>query len=310
MARTIAEIKAEIGAAYVSHETVRSAYGLDENASFDKVFSPISVESILFYVVAASIWVLEQLFDRHTAEVERRIEDLRPHTLRWYVSMALGYMQNCQLVQTDGVVSADYYDTTRLSEGDIATKKIIKYAVATETNTQVVIKVAKAKADGRPEKLSSNEMEGFKYYLSQIKDAGVYITVVSADADKMNVELVVLYDPLVLNAEYVTEADKEQELRELIITDPNNGKEIIKETVQDVIARLPFNGEYRNSDLMAAVQAVEGVRVADISSVQVCSDGSDKYTDVIGYRRPTSGYYELENITIKGRAYKVIENDI
>ena len=150
MARTIAEIKAEIGAAYVSHETVRSAYGLDENASFDKVFSPISVESILFYVVAASIWALEQLFDRHTAEVERRIEELRPHTLRWYVSKALGYMHNYKLVQTDGVVSADYYDTTGLSEGDIAAKKIIKYAVATETNAQVIIKVAKAKADGRP----------------------------------------------------------------------------------------------------------------------------------------------------------------
>ena len=124
MARTIAEIKAEIGAAYVSHETVRSAYGLDENASFDKVFSPISVESVLFYVVASCIWVLEQLFDRHTAEVEQRIEALRPHTLRWYVSKTLEYMHNFKLVQTNGVVSADYYDTTGLSEGDIAAKKI------------------------------------------------------------------------------------------------------------------------------------------------------------------------------------------
>ena len=305
MARTIAEIKAEIGAAYVSHETVRSAYGLDENASFDKVFSPISVESILFYVVAASIWALEQLFDRHTAEVERRIEDLRPHTLRWYVSKALGYMHNYKLVQTDGVVSADYYDTTGLSEGDIAAKKIIKYAVATETNAQVIIKVAKAKADGRPTPLTKNEKAGLEYYLSQIKDAGVYIKVLSEAADKMNVELVVLYDPSVLNAEFIA-ADENQEYRQLIITDPNNGKEVIKEAVQEVIARLPFNGEYRNSDLMAAVQAIEGVEVADIAAVQVCSDG-ETYTDVVGCRRPYSGYYELNNIIIRGRAYKVAE---
>ena len=306
MARTIAEIKAEIGAAYVSHETVRSAYGLDENASFDKVFSPISVESILFYVVAASIWALEQLFDRHTAEVERRIEELRPHTLRWYVSKALGYMHNYKLVQTDGVVSADYYDTTGLSEGDIAAKKIIKYAVATENNTQVLIKVAKAKADGRPAPLTANEKAGFEYYLSQIKDAGVYIKVLSEAADKMNVELVVLYDPSVLNAEFTTGADDREEYRQLIITDPNNGKEVIKEAVQEVIARLPFNGEYRNSDLMAAVQAIEGVEVADIAAVQVCSDG-ETYTDVVGCRRPYSGYYELNNIIIRGRAYKVAE---
>lgn len=305
MARTIFEIKAEIGAAYISHETVRSAYGLDENASFDKVFSPISVESVLFYVVAASIWVLEQLFDRHTAEVEQRIESLRPHTLRWYVSKALEYMHNYKLVQTDGVVSADYYDTTGLSEGDIVAKKIIKYAVATESNTQVVIKVAKAKADGRPTPLTANEKAGLEYYLSQIKDAGVYIKVLSEAADKMNVELVVLYDPSVLNAEYVA-SDEDEEYRQLLITDPNSGNEIIKEAVQEVIARLPFNGEYRNADLMAAVQAVEGVEVADITSVQVCSDG-ETYTDVVGYRRPYSGYYELNNITIRGRAYKVAE---
>lgn len=305
MARTISEIKAEIGAAYISHETVRSAYGLDENASFDKVFSPISVESVLFYVVAASIWALEQLFDRHTAEVEQRIEDLRPHTLRWYVSKALGYMHNYKLVQTDGVVSADYYDTTGLSEGDIAAKKIVKYAVATESNTQVVIKVAKAKADGRPTPLTKNEKAGLEYYLSQIKDAGVYIKVLSEAADKMNVELVVLYDPSVLNAECIA-TDEDEEYRQLLITDPNSGKEVIKEAVQEVIARLPFNGEYRNSDLMAAVQAIEGVEVADIAAVQVCSDG-ETYTDVVGCRRPYSGYYELNNIIIRGRAYKVAE---
>ena len=124
MARTISEIKAEIGAAYISHETVRSAYGLDENASFDKVFSPISVESVLFYVVASCIWVLEQLFDRHKAEVEHRIEALRPHTLRWYVSKTLAYMHNYKLVQTNGVVAADYYDTTGMSESEIEAKKM------------------------------------------------------------------------------------------------------------------------------------------------------------------------------------------
>ena len=163
MARTIAEIKAEIASAYISHETVRSTYGLDESASFDKVFSPISVESVLFYVVASCVWVLEQLFDRHTAEVGQRIENLRPHTLRWYVSKTLAYMHNFKLVQTDGVVSADYYDTTGLSESEIEAKKIVKYAVATENNTEVVIKVAKANHEGSPVKLTDNEIKGLVY---------------------------------------------------------------------------------------------------------------------------------------------------
>ena len=305
MARTISEIKAEIGAAYISHETVRSTYGLDENASFDKVFSPISVESVLFYVVASCLWVLEQLFDRHTAEVEQRIENLRPHTLRWYVSKTLAYMHNYKLVQTDGVVSADYYDTTGLSESEIEAKKIIKYAVATEGDTSIFIKAAKVDEDGRPAPLAPDEKAGLEYYLSQVKDAGVAIKVLSEPADKMNVELVVLFDPSLLSAECLSDEDDEG-LCELRIADID-GNDIIAETIQNVIARLPFNGEYRNADLMAAVQAVEGVEVADIISVRVSSNGGDNYTDVVGCRRPYSGYYELNNVTIRGRAYKVAE---
>lgn len=307
MARSIDEIKAEIATAFISQEVVRSAYGLDDNATFDKAFSPISIESVLFYIVASCIWVLECLFDRHTAEVETRIEALRPHTLRWYVSKTLEYMHNGKFVLTDGVVAADYYDVSGLTETEIEKKRIVKYAVATESNTQVFIKVAKSSANGRPTQLTPNELSGLEYYLSQIKDAGVAIKVLNEPADKMNVELVVLYDPSVLTAEYLTPDDADEEIRELKVTSIDNDAEVITAAVQEVIARLPFNGEYRNSDLMAAVQAVKGVEVADIAVVEVCANGSENYTPVVGYRRPYSGYYELNRITIKGRAYKVAE---
>ncbi len=307
MARSIDEIKAEIATAFISQEVVRSAYGLDDNATFDKAFSPISIESVLFYIVASCIWVLECLFDRHTEEVETRIEALRPHTLRWYVSKTLEYMHNGKFVLTDGVVAADYYDVSGLTETEIEKKRIVKYAVATESNTQVFIKVAKSSANGRPTQLTPNELSGLEYYLSQIKDAGVAIKVLNEPADKMNVELVVLYDPSVLAAEYLSPEDADEEIRELKITSIDNDTEVITNAVQEVIARLPFNGEYRNSDLMAAVQAVKGVEVADIAVVEVCANGSENYTPVVGYRRPYSGYYELNRITIKGRAYKVAE---
>lgn len=307
MARSIAEIKAEIATAFISQEVVRSAYGLDDNATFDKAFSPISIESVLFYIVASCIWVLECLFDRHTEEVETRIEALRPHTLRWYVSKTLEYMHNGKFVLTDGVVAADYYDVSGLTETEIERKRIVKYAVATESNTQVFIKVAKSSANGRPMQLTPNELSGLEYYLSQIKDAGVAIKVLNEPADKMNVELVVLYDPSVLTAEYLTSDDADEEIRELKITSIDNDAEVITAAVQEVIARLLFNGEYRNSDLMAAVQAVKGVEVADIAVVEVCANGSENYTPVVGYRRPYSGYYELNRISIKGRAYKVAE---
>ena len=91
-----------------------------------------------------------------------------------------------------------------------------------------------------------------------------------------------LYNPSVLTAEYLTSDDADEEIRELKITSIDNYAEVITAAVQEVIARLPFNGEYRNSDLMAAVQAVKGVEVADIAVVEVCANGSENYTPVVG----------------------------
>lgn len=325
MARSISEIKAEIATAFISQEVVRSAYGLSDNATFDKVFSPASIESILFDVVASCIWVVESLFDRHKTEVETKIETLRPHTLRWYVSKTLAYMHGKSLkpVTVDGVVVADFYDTTDMPESDIEKAKVVKYAVATESNTQVIIKAARDK-NGRPERLSDEQLKGLSWYLSQIKDAGVSLRVISEDADQMNVELYVRYDPSVLQAEFLT--DKEDEyinngstfytandraagyhlLRLSPIDDVNT--DVLDDAVCEVITRLPFNGEYRNSDLLAAVQAINGIEVADICKVEVCAaSATGIYTPVVGYRRPYSGYYTLTSLVVKGKPYVVAE---
>ena len=308
MARSINEIKAEIASAFLAQDVVRSAYGLDDSATFDKAFSPVSIESILFYVVASCIWVVESLFDRHKSEVEEKIEALRPHTLRWYVAKTLDYMHNCKLVASDGIVVADHYDTTGMTESEIEKRKVVKYAVANEVDTLVYIKVAKNNANGRPTQLTANELAGLQYYLSQIKDAGVAIRVLNVPADQMNVELLVLYNPSILNAEYLSDEDAEQEYR-LIRLSPidDAGTDVIDNAVRGVISKLPFNGEYRNSDLMAAIQAVEGVEVADITSVEVSAGDGENFQPVQGYRRPYSGYYALNSLVVRGRTYKVAE---
>ena len=327
MARSINEIKAEIAAAFISQEVVRSAYGLDDNATFDKVFSPVSIESVLFYVVASCIWVVECLFDRHRDEVETQIEALRPHTLRWYVSKTLAYMHGKKpvpLPSVDGVAVADYYDTTGMTDKEITDKQIVKYAVASESNTQVLIKAASADGNGRPKKLAEDQLKGLAWYLSQIKDAGVSLRVISEDADQMNVELYVRYDPSVLHADYLTEKEDEciaNESTFFTATDRANGyhllrlspiddvnTDVLDNAVCDVITRLPFNGEYRNSDLLAAVQAIAGIEVADICKVEVCTaSATGIYTPVVGYRRPYSGYYELTSLIVKGKPYVIAE---
>lgn len=306
MARSIAEIKAQICETFISQDAIRTGYGLKDKQTFDKAFSPVSLENLMFYVVASCIWLLEKLFDRHREEVDARIDALRPHTLRWYVSKTLEYMRGKDLIMTDGVVVADYYDTSGMTEADIEKARVVKYAVATEDNTQVFIKVAAKANNGQPTPLQPEDLAGLKYYLSQIKDAGVAIKVLNEPADNMRVELVVLYDPAILTAETIGngQIDANGYTTIQLLRD---GKDVIAEAVSNVISKLPFNGEYRNSDLMAALQSVEGVRVADIVSVEAAAGGSEAYSRVVAYRRPYSGYYALKNLTVKGRAYQVAE---
>lgn len=288
MARTVEEIKKDMTAEFMKMEAVKSRYGLDGSKSFADCFSMASLENIIFYVFAVAVWALEKLFDLHRADVDARIEQLEPHTLRWYVSKAKAYMQGQKLV-TD----CDYYDTTNMSEQDIAAAKVVKYAVATESNTVVYIKVAR-EVDGNPAALTAGQLEGLTSYMNEIKDAGVSVQLRNEPADQMRISLLIYYDPT------------------LLIIDANgngsqNGKDPVRETTKQVIENLPFNGMFRKSDLMAALQALPCVEVADIKSVKVKPRNGAEWQTVEGYDRPYSGYYSIDALTVDYQPYNAIE---
>ena len=288
MARTVEEIKKDMTAEFMKMEAVKSRYGLDGSKSFADCFSMASLENIIFYVFAVAVWALEKLFDLHRADVDARIEQLEPHTLRWYVSKAKAYMQGQKLV-TD----CDYYDTEGMTEQDIAAAKVVKYAVATESNTVVYIKVAR-EVDGNPAALTAGQLEGLTSYMNEIKDAGVSVQLRNEPADQMRISLLIYYDPT------------------LLIIDANgngsqNGKDPVRETTKQVIENLPFNGMFRKSDLMAALQALPCVEVADIKSVKVKPRNGAEWQTVEGYNRPFSGYYSIDALTVDYQPYNAIE---
>lgn len=288
MARTVEEIKKDMTAEFMKMEAVKSRYGLDGSKSFADCFSMASLENIIFYVFAVAVWALEKLFDLHRADVDARIEQLEPHTLRWYVSKAKAYMQGQKLV-TD----CDYYDTEGMTEQDIAAAKVVKYAVATESNTVVYIKVAR-EVDGNPAALTAGQLEGLTSYMNEIKDAGVSVQFRNEPADQMRIDLLIYYDPT------------------LLIIDANgngsqNGKDPVRETTKQVIENLPFNGMFRKSDLMAALQALPCVEVADIKSVKVKPRNGAEWQTVEGYDRPFSGYYSIDALTVDYQPYNAIE---
>lgn len=287
MARTVKEIKDAMTATFCKERAVVDAYKLNPEKTFDQQFSSVSIENILFYCFAFAVWTLEVLFDKHKEEVEERIEQLETHTLRWYVNKAKAFMYGYKLVD-----NADYYDTSNMSETDIENARLVKYAVATEDNTVVYLKVAGRDENGNPAKLSTSVFSALTSYLNTIKDAGVAIKLVNEEADRIKLQLVVYYNATVLD-EYGQN---------------KNGQQPVNEAVQSVITNLPFNGVYRNSDLLAAIMAVQGVEVADIIRVETKTANAGFYTQVIGFDKPYSGYYAIESLNISYKSYDVLLN--
>ncbi|MFV0505896.1 MAG: hypothetical protein ACK5L5_04185, partial [Bacteroidales bacterium] len=78
MARTIAEIKTEMTNSFIADITVIEKYELEEGKTFEQQFSKVSLESILFYIVAVAVWTLESLFELHSKDVDDRLLQLIP----------------------------------------------------------------------------------------------------------------------------------------------------------------------------------------------------------------------------------------
>ncbi len=277
MARSISDIKNDMTTAFANERAVVKAYGLDSRKPFDKQFSLVSIENILFYCFAVAVWAVEVLFDKHTAEVDAHIEQLEPHTLRWYVNKVKAFMYGFSLIE-----DTDRYDTSQKSETDIKAAQVVKYAVATEDETVVYIKVAGEK-DGKPCLLKNSQFNALKSYVNTIKDAGVSVQLRNEKADLIKINLVVYYDPTLMN-----------ENGEAL-----DGSKPVDEAVRSVITNLPFNGIFRNTDLLEAVKAIPAVVVVDIDSasggIQVKTQNADSYTSVVGFDRPYSGYYEISD---------------
>ncbi len=285
MAREISEIKRGMTDVFVQNATIAELYGLQEGKTFDEQFSKVSLESILFYVVAFGIFALEKIFDTHRAEVNQIIENILPHRPKWYRDKALNF-----LVDMDLIEDTDRYDTGEMTDGQIEEKRIVKYATAIEEpgSSVLVIKIATGEP-GALEPLpggSGIEATGqagqFVAYINEIRDAGVRWNLVNLPGDEFKCELDIYYSPLLNSGDVERSA---------------------KTAIQNYITGLPFNGEFSNMALVDAVQQVEGVQIVEFKSAQKGID----YIDAKCV--PTAGYftYAEDNINLNLTAHNAVQ---
>lgn len=285
MARTIDTINNDLKQAFMQDTTLAEKYGFTAGANFADNFSRFSIESIILYIVAASIWTLEKLFDTHTAEVTDYIATMKPHSLRWYVEKAKAFMYGVPLI--DG---SDQYDTTNLTDEQIAEKKIVTFAACTEANATLYLKVAKA----GPAPLTTDEKAAFVAYLHEIKDAGVRIDVISENGDYLKLQMVIYYDPLLINANGESKG---------------TGNKVVEDAIKNYIENIPFNGEFRKNELEDAIQAVDGVVMVEFERAEHSETGDDDtFEEVIPYCKPTSGYFKFANADLSGITYQPYAN--
>jgi hypothetical protein len=282
MARTVTTIKATMTDAFMNSSIMATIYGFTHGDSFDSTFSKVSFESILFYTIAVCANFVESLFDSHKSEVQTIISEQKPHSKNWYKNKALAYMHGYELLE-----DSDQFNTTGLTDAQIAASKVVKYAAVVEKANVVYIKVAGVGL----QPLTTAQEDGLTAYFKEVKDAGVKLQIINRNADYFKASLVIYYDPIVLNTNGINAV---------------TGLESVRDAVSAFIGSLPFNGEYRNNALIDTLQVLDGVVMAELVSAQTSNDGLS-FTDVDAYVTPDSGYMKIYQPTDLQITYNVYE---
>ncbi|MEG1842422.1 MAG: hypothetical protein RR221_06880 [Alistipes sp.] len=271
--RTIDDIKENICVEYMRSDAAAAAYGFTVGDNFSTHFSKVSVESVLFYVVAVAIWVLENLFESHKKETEELIDGLTPHRPKWYRDKVLAFMAGHTLI-----ADTDRYDTANMSNADIETARVVKHAVAVENNDSSILTIKVAGENGGVRcKLDVNTQTQLSAYIAEIKDAGVRVALVNTDPDTFNCKVDVYYDPTLLPADVETGC---------------------RQVIKNYVENLPFNGEYTNMALVDDLQKVEGVKIAELQTATTSIAADTTVTAINARTVPKAGYFTIGIITI------------
>ena len=238
MARTIEQIKRQMTDRFIADPVIREKYGLTGSITFEEAFSRVSIESIIFFVVASAIYIVESIFDRHSSDVDKKIAGAVLASLPWYHKTALAYQHGDELVWDEATQSYGY---AVVSES----RRPIRYAACRDMGGGVRILVSGADDSGKPKKLSDDILTAFKHYINRRKPAGVMVDVYSLDPDALELKVSVQYNPLILNADGSL-------IREPAVFP-------VEKAIQDYLKNILYGGTFNKTKLVDSIQNAEGV---------------------------------------------------
>lgn len=272
---TIAEIKSIMTGSFIANETIRAKYNLQNGKSFEDQFSTVSVENIIFYVVATCMILPFQMFEQFMVDLLALLRNNKAHTPRWYATRAKEFQFGYELAG-----DTDQYDNSALTPELIEASRIVKFAAGIEADDQSILflKIAR-EVNGVKHPLTDVQLAAFSAYVDKYKDAGVRIKIVNAQGDDLRLVLDIYYDPLVLDSEG----------KRLDGTDNTP----VQNAIRNYISNLSFNGYYTGQALIAALQDVQGVELADLKLAAARYGNYTEFKEIEARAIPYAGYYRI-----------------
>lgn len=258
MARSISEIKRTMTDAFMQDEAIRKAYDISSDKTrFADCFSAVSLENLLFYIVAACHYVLESIFEKFTQDVEQKISRAVVASIPWYFDKAKAFQYGDALVLNPRTFGYEYAKINTL-------KQLVKYVAVRDRGASIEMLVS-TEQNGKPTPLSDEVLTAFKHYINAIKIAGVVINVRTRKADELSIAVKVVVDPLKINRQGVDIASSEK---------------VVEHAIENYLADIVYGGTFNKTKLVDAIQRVDGV--VDVV-LGVCKyKAGDEYKEIAG----------------------------
>lgn len=281
MTRTATEIANETKTNFIQNNVLRNLYGLNDGWQnfqgsalefYNSKFSPVTIESLLIYIVSAAIAQLENFFDFFKSDVQNIVDNERYGYAGWYVKKSLEFQFGYNLND-----NGTYDDISEDAE-----VRVVHYVHAEENNNGigVLLKVA-GETQGSFTPITKPQLEAFKNYINRIKPAGVLVSVRNEAGDNLYLKLTIYYNPLVLTQTGQRISD---------------GTFPVKDAIKNYLNSIKFNGEFIKMKLVDEIQKVEGVEIVENTYASYI-DGLGASNEILIKHTPFAGYMEWDDTT-------------
>lgn len=273
MARTLNEITQTIKAVFMANQTLVEAYGLDSTKTFDEQFSAVSIETAIITVIAFAHYLLEKMIASFRTEINERIESARLCSIPWYREKALEFQYGHSLMFNNSTYDFGYAEIDE--DARIIRHVAVRQLEATVTKLQIYTNLEGKTA------LPRSQHEAFQAYMRQIGAAGTHYEFISKNPDRLRLTLQVIYKPLLLNSAGQNRSD---------------GTFPVREAINEYIDAISFGGTLNRTELIDAIQAVEGVSDIVLTKVEH-AQSSGSFITVLGQNvNSSSGSFIIEDM--------------